>query len=489
MTCRPLAAAVAQAVLLASPLSHAAEPGAPAAPLRVGTSEKVCQLTGEIDWETGRPTAARTFSNAGLDAADLGYPVEHQGRLILLFGDSWPPPHGGGAAGEIPPDDAVGVTARQRPPTREDGRCLELAVHHGPRPPTRARPAGRPPRAGRPEWRFAPATVIGPTAVKQGFFNVPTGGVSVGEALFAFFWTDHCSDPHRLQPVPAEPLARPAADRLHDCPETDGRNSIGRGVLARSDDEGRTFSHVVSMPTGFVYATAVNTEPLSELPAEQRLGIFIFAVPRYRASVPFLAYAPPRSLADPASWRFFVGREDDDKPKWVTLDAWNRLPGPATPARAARWSPPAAAALFGAGAAAEQTVGELSVTWNRPLGMWLMLHGAARGIVARVAPAPWGPWSAAGRILGGDDDLGCRLVMTENGCGDRRDYWPGKRKNGKLVGGGLYAPFVLDRYTTAAGGDGAGRKSTLYWLVSTWNPYQVAVMRTTLQAGPAAKGH
>jgi hypothetical protein len=101
----------------------AAEPvtskaGAPASVRLVGDTAKVCQLTGEKDWESGRPTAARTFSRFGLDAADLGYPVEHNGKLILLFGDSWPPPHGGGAAGEVVPDDAVGVTTRRTPPTR-----------------------------------------------------------------------------------------------------------------------------------------------------------------------------------------------------------------------------------------------------------------------------------------------------------------------------------------------------------------------------------
>src|SRR5260370_1199034 len=92
----------------AAPLAPRA--GAPAPVRLVGDTAKVCQLTGEKDWESGRPTAARTFSRFGLDAADLGYPIEHRGSLILLFGDSWPPPHGGGPAGEVVPDDAVGVT-------------------------------------------------------------------------------------------------------------------------------------------------------------------------------------------------------------------------------------------------------------------------------------------------------------------------------------------------------------------------------------------
>src|ERR1700680_1370741 len=88
-------------VLVGMVAASAAEAGAPAAVMRIGNTEKICQLTGDMDWETGRPTAARTFANYGLDAADLGYPVEHAGKLILFFGDSWPPRHPSGAAGEI----------------------------------------------------------------------------------------------------------------------------------------------------------------------------------------------------------------------------------------------------------------------------------------------------------------------------------------------------------------------------------------------------
>jgi hypothetical protein len=113
MTCKPAVLLSAQLLLIGALPGIAAEAGAPLPPSRIGSSEKICQLTGDTDWETGRPTEARTFTNFGLDAADLGYAVEHDGKLILLFGDSWPPRHRGGAIGEIPPDDAVGITVRR----------------------------------------------------------------------------------------------------------------------------------------------------------------------------------------------------------------------------------------------------------------------------------------------------------------------------------------------------------------------------------------
>lgn len=74
--------------------------------------------------------------------------------------------------------------------------------------------------------------------------------------------------------------------------------------------------------------------------------------------------------------------------------------------------------------------------------------------------------------------------MSPEGCGNRRDFWPGKHDDGKFVRGGTYAPYVLNRYTTAAASQGPGRSATIYWVVSTWNPYEVNVMRTTLHVDP-----
>ena len=445
--------------------ANAADPGAPAPVARVGVPVKVCQLIGDADWETGKPTQARTFTNAGLDAADLGYPVDLGSELVLLFVDSWPPRHPAGAPAVLPPDDSVGVTIRVNVPTSES--CLELTVHHhGVSPPI-----------------FSPATITSTPVVKQGFFNVPSGGVGVAGSLYAFFWTDHCTDPNQLSPSPADPLALPTVNPAHTCRETSALNSLGRSVMARSDDEGLTFSHVVAMPTGFVYATAVNAQTQTDLPADQQLGVYIFAASRYRASVPYLAYAPADSLDDTKKWRFFVGRDTDGKPKWVNLEKWDHKPAPPKPAA---WAPPGDAEVFTPASDAERCIGEVSVTWNLPLRMWLMTYQCAGdGIQARIAPAPWGPWSAQSTLLSMADNPGCHLLMIPKGCGKQRNYWPSRHPNGKVEPGGFYAPYVLDRYTTAAGGDRDGRRNTIiYWLLSTWNPYVVTVMRATLQTGP-----
>jgi len=442
--------------------ASAADTGAPDPVTRYGVPVKVCQLIGETDWETGLPTQAKTFTTAGLDAADLGYPVDMGSELVLLFGDSWPPGHPAGVPAVLPPDDSVGVTTRKDPPTSKS--CLELSVHHdGASPP-----------------KFSPATIVSKTVVKQGFFNVPSGGVEVEGALYAFFWTDHCTHPNELAPSPSDPLALPAVNPAHACGETSELNSLGRNVMARSDDDGLTFHYVVTMPTGFVYATAVNAQKQPDLPGDQRLGVFIFAASRYRASVPYLAYAPAESLADTKTWRFFIGRNADGSPKWVDLKTWDRKPAPPKP-----WAPPGDAEIFTPTSDAERCIGEVSVTWNLPLRMWLMLYQCAGvGVQARIAPAPWGPWSAQSTLLSMADNPGCHLVMIPAGCGKQRDYWPTRHPHGKFEPGGFYAPYVLNRYTTGAGSSPDGRRSTIiYWTLSTWNPYVVSVMRATLQTG------
>ena len=78
-----------------------------------------------------------------------------------------------GPAAEIPPDDSVGFTTRRAPPGN-DGKCLELQLND--------QIGGQ----GSSKKVLAPPTIVGPVKVKQGWFNVPSGGVSVDGGLFGF---------------------------------------------------------------------------------------------------------------------------------------------------------------------------------------------------------------------------------------------------------------------------------------------------------------
>jgi hypothetical protein len=252
--------------------------------------------------------------------------------------------------------------------------------------------------------------------------------------------------------------------------------------VARSNDNGATFRDYVPMPRGFVYSTAVDATAIADLPAEQRLGTYIFGVPRYRDSVPYLAYAPPGTIRDPSAWNFFVGLKPDGQPSWTSEEVWKRRPLPFTP--------PGRPELFTA-VGTDRCVGEFSVTWNRALRVWLLLYNCklgkpAQSIVARIAETPWGPWSRPTIILDPDRDSSwCKLLMKQKGrdqgCGGRVDDWPNRQLNGDF-----YAPFVMERYTMPERTFFPGRRrATIYWLVSTWNPYQVIVMRTPLEVDKA----
>jgi hypothetical protein len=174
----------------------------------VGASQKVCQLNGDTDWESNTPTAAQTLTNFGMQAADLGAPVDTgASTLYFLFGDTWPADHPPKSVPEVPPDDSVGTSTLTTPPTSTT--CLGLQLETS-APKTLARP------------------IVTPT-IDQGFFNVPSGGVYAGTSLYAFFWTNHCSKPNPLPVSPSNPLKRPGSTKA--CPESDSLNSVGDSVL------------------------------------------------------------------------------------------------------------------------------------------------------------------------------------------------------------------------------------------------------------------
>jgi hypothetical protein len=260
-------------------------------------------------------------------------------------------------------------------------------------------------------------------------------------------------------------------------------NKWGHGVLARSKNDGETFVDPVPMPRDFVLSTAVDSEAVVGLPPEQRLGIYVFGVPHYRDSVPYLAYAPPGAISDPSLWMFFIGRKPDGQPSWTTREVWER--------RARDAPPPGHPDLFDA-SGCDRHIGEISVTWNRYLHAWLLLYqncnpsGGGQVVVARVAAAPWGPWSDASILLDPNrDNPWCHLlwrVPSRGRCDDLHiDDWSQDPDKAGKENGDFYAPYVMERYTTPERTFlPYRRRATIYWLLSTWNPYQVVVMKTSL---------
>jgi hypothetical protein len=434
----------------------------------VGASQRICQLVGQTDWVSNLPTAAQTLANFGMFGSDLGTPVDSGGpTLYFLFGDTWPSLHPP-PIGVKPPDDAIGTSTMTATPTSNTCLDLQVATVAGATPP-----------------KFSPPTVT--PAIDQGYFNVPSGGVYADPLLDVFFWTNHCSAASTLAPSPSDPLVLPTA--TPSCPETASLNSIGSSVLgqsAGSSDVAFTTPTVggaaVKMPSGFVYVNAVDATHKPNLaPSGQQLGVFITGIPRYRASVPYLAYSTTKNLADPSKWLFF---SSGSAANWITYTSWESNHN-----TEGRWVPPAGAEIYSP-PTSEECIGEHSLSWNEPLNAWLLLYNCKGfGIEARYAPAPWGPWSDPIVLLSPAHDPGvaCTLIMSVKGCPGLTDYWPNaaKNKEGEYTPGGPYAPFIISRLTQNAAPSGTVspllHRATIYWLVSTWNPYVVVVMQSTLQ--------
>ena len=366
-----------------------------------GRSQKVCQLTGDTDFQYRAPTTNQSKSRFSVGGTDLGYPFEHDGRLYFLFGDT------GGST----PDgrDSIAYTRDADP-----DMCPHL------------------------DWiadgsTFHPVQADG---VSMAYFEVPTTGFSANGAMYVFVWTDH-KDLFKKDAQGNDLFSSP----------------LGHAALLRSDDQGRTFRLIwdrLGDKLIYLSAVVVNNADVPGLPERTGQGLLIFGSGKYRASNPYLAYLPLNVVEQKSRVSYFTGIDlASHQPKWGAESA--------------------ATQLFD-----NPCVGELSVTWNRNLRQWMMLYNCDNpgGVVARVADTPWGPWSAPAVLFDAVADAGtCYFLRGSPDCGPPTD--PFSPANGNP--GGVYAPYVIPRYTR-----GGPQNTTIYYVMSTWNPYQVVLMKSTL---------
>lgn len=150
-------------------------------------------------------------------------------------------------------------------------------------------------------------------------------------------------------------------------------------------------------------------------------------------------------------------------------------------------------------------VGQMSIVWLPAFQRFAMFYGGDLGeqflslifgpdrtmvardrlgaIYVRYAAHPWGPWTLpAPLFVAGDPESGPLGQYGPGGilhdpgcqgpiCAPSEPALLGER-------GRLYGPSIIEPWTEQRG-DGV---VDLYWHVSTWNPYQVILMRTRLSA-------
>jgi hypothetical protein len=200
-------------------------------------------------------------------------------------------------------------------------------------------------------------------------------------------------------------------------------------------------------------ACAVSPHAIDAFPGAHQI-LLAWGSGRYRDSDVFLGGIPLEFIDKQDQWRFYAGSKG-----WVSDQRQ------ATP-------------LF-----LHRQVGELSAAWLEPLGLWLLLYNAfhPRGIVGRVAEQPWGPWSDPFVVLNPfDESVGYGKLMHRMNEEDGL-YDPGRLGEW----GGEYGPYIIHRFTRDASVPGGGRRAQIYFVMSTWNPYNTVLMTVTLQREPS----
>ena len=404
---------IGQIVMEVGPSEPSAQtaPATPA-PFVVLNTRKVEQIIGDIDFETLLPTRQLTESRFNLGVTDLGSPFEFQGNLWLLFGDSDPEAPGW----DEYHDDAIAYTEATTP---EEFFLTFLTDSQ----------SGR----GYLNPHITCPDQGGADCVDLGTLNAPVAGLGDGRTMFVWFTADGAE----------------------------------RSLVARSDDDGRTFQKVYDFgSTHFVDIAAARYDTdIPGLPSGQAPWVLVFGSGDQEHNQVYLAATPLQSLrqGDRSAVRFLsaiTSTAEGMQLSWSTEEADST-------------------AIFtiehGEGPGLMSLVphgwgfGEPLVHYNRTLGLWMATYNAARReIRLRVAEQPWGPWS---------DSIVLFDPAHDYGNGPAYGRFVGDDKTDRLGGQGeLYGPYVLERFTRLLP-DG---RVQLYWLLSTWQPYTVVLMESTL---------
>jgi hypothetical protein len=222
--------------------------------------------------------------------------------------------------------------------------------------------------------------------------------------------------------------------------------TMGRSVLAVSGDDGRDFRVLYDLSRDkFINASLWLSED----------WLYVYGSGEYRRSSVCLARVRPNDLADRSKLEYFGGLADG-QPQWSRREA-------------------DAVSLF-----THDVVGEFSVAYLEPVGRFVMLYNSdePRGITMRSSETPWGPWSGGVVVFEPWQDSGYgRFIHISSSFPHGRDDLSDPGRGAEW--GGEYGPYIMGRFTTEV--DGICR---VYYTMSTWNPYQVVVMRSDLRPAP-----
>lgn len=225
-----------------------------------------------------------------------------------------------------------------------------------------------------------------------------------------------------------------------------------RSFLAKSTDDGLTFTKLYDLSSSkFINVSLVKTKSTSDYPEPEGTDIQVMVGSgKYRESDVYLAYQRADQIETKPVY-YFAGLENG-RPSWTPYE-FSSVP------------------LF-----EQACVGELSISYNSFINKWILLYNCEtpRGINCRTANNPWGPWSAPFVIFEPWENNGyCHFIHTSW----EHDVCDNVHDNGREnEWGGEYGPYQFEDYAT-----GLGNETTIYYTMSTWNPYTVVLMKSTLR--------
>ncbi len=383
---------------------------------------KLEQLIGDKDKERHQLTRSQTVTRFQLEGTDLGYSFEHEGRAYFLFGDT---------LGRL--DRALDTIATTDAHDPETGVRLDfLTVNGEEQRPIRTSRRGEL-RRPRRQAQTATYLTIQPPGISMGAFEVPVSGISLAGHMYVVVSTNHSPD------------------------RTTDRSVLTRFTPPANFEPLRTISQ---LPAGRFVKMSMHVEPrsITGLPPGGPF-IILWGTGAYRRSDAYLSIVPAAHLETGEGTRYFAGLDGGGLPAWSAKES-------------------DAAPIVKNG-----TMGDLSVTWCRDLSLWLMTYDRRepdRSVAFAYARTPWGPWSEPQVIFNAvrDGALG-KFIHDPRSSPDDGLAGPviGKGKaDPAAVHGGAYAPYVVERWTKLHGSE-----LDLYYLLSTWNPYVVVLMKSRLQ--------
>ena len=449
-----------------------------------GSTTPRVQLTGEhfqitVDgtYFTAK-TQAETLSRYGVLGTDLGRPVVLSDRILLLFGDtvgayrsgdrylvSRAINGAGDSLGYISDGDfsqcryigdvADALTRGVREPVVAAGGCPVIRFYTNP---TRAAD----------EHVFKPMVISGLAGDEnQGTFRVPTGSITYNDRVYLFFTTRHQDarpvDAFVLQSILARSDQSPAAWSDASPPSFTKLYTVSSHDAiadpANPPDVAGGTGKFMFMPAMVMDAAQLSAGGFTRsLPVELRTAsnvVFVWGS-SWRAlhsNVYLSAFAADDLDAGTGAWFYYSGNGQ-----------WSRQERDA------------------AGLLASDDSSLHSVGWNEALGRFVMMRGQGGRIVAQFSAAPWGPWSNPVVMFSNADPWWNRLMHRPGEDPIVQSLEPIYTRDGSRFPmpdeerGVPYNPNLLPRSTRNADGS-----VTLYYTLSTWNPYQVFLMSSTFR--------